>query len=152
VAEWLLRTADKAVCTRGSRSATRPQTNFCGQYTNIVTESPLAVSRLFASVRLEVGAPSVGVGGAPSRHTGTGGAADGVHDQCLRDSGAGESSGAPTQAARQAARRGDVEQPRRCAGRRADAHRRGEDSPPNKTSGSYNEISASYGRFLGIVF
>jgi hypothetical protein len=26
------------------------------------------------------------VGGAPSRHTGTGGAADGVHAQCLRDS------------------------------------------------------------------
>jgi hypothetical protein len=42
-----------------------------------------------------------------------------------------ESSGAPTkqQAARQAARRGDAEQPRRCAGRRAGAHRRGEDSP-----------------------
>jgi hypothetical protein len=49
------------------------------------------------------------------------------------DSGAGdtgvESSGAPKQAARQATRRGDVEQPRRCAGRRAGAHRRGEDSP-----------------------
>jgi hypothetical protein len=28
------------------------------------------------------------VGGASSRHTGTGGAADGVHAQCLRDSGA----------------------------------------------------------------
>jgi hypothetical protein len=56
------------------------------------------------------------VGGAPSRHTSTGGAADGVHAQCLRDSGAGdrsrvvprperqlaaESSGAPKQAARQ---------------------------------------------------
>ena len=42
-----------------------------------------------------------------------------------------ESSGAPTQAAwqRQAARRGDAEQPRRCAGRRAAARRRGEDSP-----------------------
>jgi hypothetical protein len=55
------------------------------------------------------------VGGAPSRHTGTGGAADGVHAQCLRDSGAGdtgvESSGAPKQAARQAARRGDAKQP-----------------------------------------
>jgi hypothetical protein len=75
------------------------------------------------------------VGGAPGRHTGIGGAADGVHDQCLMDSGAGESSGAPSQAARQAARRGDVDQPRRCAGRRAGrqagAHRRrGEDSPP----------------------
>jgi hypothetical protein len=32
------------------------------------------------------------VGGAPSRHTGTGGAADGVHDQYLRDSGAGDRS------------------------------------------------------------
>ena len=32
------------------------------------------------------------VGGAPSRHTGTGGAADGVHAQCLRDSGAGDRS------------------------------------------------------------
>jgi hypothetical protein len=32
------------------------------------------------------------VGGAPSRHTGTGGAADGVHGQCLRDSGAGDRS------------------------------------------------------------
>jgi hypothetical protein len=40
-----------------------------------------------------------------------------------------ESSGSPTQAARQAARRGDAEQPRRCAGRRAGAHRRGEDIP-----------------------
>jgi hypothetical protein len=74
-----------------------------------------------------------------TRHTGTGGAADGVHAQCLRDSGlrcwGQESSGAPKQAARrsrvvprskqlggvewcpeasrrsrQAARRGDVEQ------------------------------------------
>jgi hypothetical protein len=27
------------------------------------------------------------VGGAPSRHTGTGGAADGVHAKCLRDPG-----------------------------------------------------------------
>jgi hypothetical protein len=42
-----------------------------------------------ALVRLEVWVPPP-VGGAPSRHTGTGGAADGVHDQCLRDSGAGE--------------------------------------------------------------
>jgi hypothetical protein len=76
------------------------------------------------------------VGGVPSRHTGTGGAADGVHDQHL----SGESSGAPRQqlgkqpdeaAARQAAGRGDVEQPRRCSGRQAGAHRsrRGEDSP-----------------------
>jgi hypothetical protein len=69
------------------------------------------------------------VGGAPSRHTGTGGAGRwGTRGQpegvSLR-----ESSGAPTQAARQAARRGDAEQPRRCAGRRAGAHRRGEDSP-----------------------
>jgi hypothetical protein len=32
------------------------------------------------------------VGGAPSRHTGTGGAAAGVHAQCLRDSGAGDTS------------------------------------------------------------
>jgi hypothetical protein len=43
------------------------------------------------------------VGGAPSRHTGTGGAADGVHAQCLRDSArcwGQESSGAPKQAAR----------------------------------------------------
>ena len=32
------------------------------------------------------------VGGAPSRHTGTGGATDGVHAQCLRDSGAGDRS------------------------------------------------------------
>jgi hypothetical protein len=40
-----------------------------------------------------------------------------------------ESSGAPTQAARQAARRGDAEQPMRCASCRAGAHRRGEDSP-----------------------
>jgi hypothetical protein len=38
-------------------------------------------------VRLEVWVPPVG--GAPSRHTGTGGAADGVHEQRLRDSGAG---------------------------------------------------------------
>jgi hypothetical protein len=38
------------------------------------------------------------VGGAPSRHTGTGGATAGVHAQCLRDPGAGgqESSGAPS--------------------------------------------------------
>jgi hypothetical protein len=32
------------------------------------------------------------VGGAPSRHTGTGGATDEVHAQCLRDSGAGDKS------------------------------------------------------------
>jgi hypothetical protein len=32
------------------------------------------------------------VGGAPSRHTGTGGAAAGVHAQCLRDPGAGDKS------------------------------------------------------------
>jgi hypothetical protein len=32
------------------------------------------------------------VGGAPSRHTGTGGAADGVHGQYLSDSGAGDRS------------------------------------------------------------
>jgi hypothetical protein len=95
------------------------------------------------------------VAGAPSRHTGTGGAADGVHAQCLRDSGAGDRSRVvPRAAARrsrvvprskqlgsqarrcraeraagQAARRGDAEQPRRCAGRQAGAHRRGEDSP-----------------------
>jgi hypothetical protein len=75
------------------------------------------------------------VGGAPSRHTGTGGAADGVHDHYLRDSGAGDRSPtgrsrvAPRTTARQAAIRGDVEQPRRCAGRQAGAHRRGEDSP-----------------------
>jgi hypothetical protein len=53
------------------------------------------------------------VGGAPSRHTGTGGAADGVHGQYLRDSGAGDRSRvAPrtTAAARQGAGRGDVEQ------------------------------------------
>jgi hypothetical protein len=52
-------------------------------------------------------------GGAPSRHTGTGGAADGVHGQYLRDSGAGDRSRvAPRskQLGKQAARRGDVEQ------------------------------------------
>jgi hypothetical protein len=71
------------------------------------------------------------VGGVPSRHIGTGGGADGVHDQCLRDSGAGESSGAPTQAARQAAdeamssSRGDA----RAAKRARTGDRRGEDSP-----------------------
>jgi hypothetical protein len=62
------------------------------------------------------------VGGAPS--TGTPAPevqAVGVHKE--------EPSGAPTQAARQAARPGDAEQPRRCAGRRAGVHRRGEDSP-----------------------
>jgi hypothetical protein len=41
------------------------------------------------------------VGGAPSRHTGTGGATDGVHAQCLRDPGAGDRSRvAPRAAAR----------------------------------------------------
>jgi hypothetical protein len=53
--------------------------------------------------------------------------ADGVHKNR-------ESSGAPTQATRQAARRGDAEQPRRCAGRRAGAHRRGEDSPLTRSA------------------
>jgi hypothetical protein len=53
------------------------------------------------SVRVALAAAAVGpaafdskwvppVGGAPSRHTSTGGAADGVHAQCLRGSGAGE--------------------------------------------------------------
>jgi hypothetical protein len=32
------------------------------------------------------------VGGAPSRHTGTGGATAGVHAQCLRDLGDGDKS------------------------------------------------------------
>jgi hypothetical protein len=57
--------------------------------------------------------------------------ADGVHEHSLRDSGGG-SRVVPRRkqlAARQAARRGDAEQPRRCAGCRAGAHRRGEDSP-----------------------
>jgi hypothetical protein len=121
------------------------------------------------------------VGGAPSRHTGTGGAADGVHAQCLRDSGAGDRSrvvpraaprrsrvvprskqlGSQTrrcraeQAARQAARRGDAEQPRRCAGRQAGAHRRGEDSPMTMTrsTDSYptgrNALTVCPGRFGG---
>jgi hypothetical protein len=111
------------------------------------------------------------VGGAPSRHTGTGGAADGVHDQYrLRDSGAGDRSRVvprskqlgkqpdearcrADQAARQAARRGDVEQPRRCAGRQAGAHtQEGRRQPPNKTNGSYDKASASCGRLLGTVF
>jgi hypothetical protein len=80
------------------------------------------------------------VGGAPSRHTGTGGATTGVHAQCLRDSGAGDTSlVVPRAAARRsqvvpqskqlAARRGDVErskrlassQARRCQGSRGDA-------------------------------
>jgi hypothetical protein len=71
------------------------------------------------------------VGGAPSRHTGTGGAADGVHEHSLRDPGGGsrvvprrkQLGKQPDEAMR------DAEQPRRCAGRRAGAHRRGEDSP-----------------------
>jgi hypothetical protein len=45
------------------------------------------------------------VGGAPSRHTGTGGAAAGVHAQCLRDSGAGDRS---LVVSRAAARRSQV--------------------------------------------
>jgi hypothetical protein len=39
------------------------------------------------------------VGGAPSRHTGTGGATAGVHAQCLRDSGAGDGSPVVSRAA-----------------------------------------------------
>jgi hypothetical protein len=101
--------------------------------------------------------------GAPSRHTGTGGATDGVHTQCLRDPGAGdrsrvvpraaarrsESSGAPKQAARQPdeamssrASGWASSQLRRCraheemrgpAGGRAQEGRR---QPPDKTNGS----------------
>jgi hypothetical protein len=56
------------------------------------------------------------VGGAPSRHTGTGGATAGVHAQCLRDPGAGEASLVVPRAAgrqslvvpREAARRSQV--------------------------------------------
>jgi hypothetical protein len=71
------------------------------------------------------------VGGAPSRHTSTGCAADGVHKYRLGDSGGTGVEWCPdARAARRAARRGDAEQPRRCAGRRAGAHRRGEYSRP----------------------
>jgi len=75
------------------------------------------------------------VGGAPSRHTGTGGATAGVHAQCLRDSGAGDTSlVVPRAAARQslvvpreAARRSQVvpqskqlgSQTRRCRAEQA---------------------------------
>jgi hypothetical protein len=95
-------------------------------------------------VRLAVGAPSqweVPRVGTPAPEV----QAAGVH----RDR---ESSGAPTQAARQAARRGDVEQPRRCVGRRAGAHRRGEDSPPPPGEGNapQNKASASCGRSSGV--
>jgi hypothetical protein len=99
--------------------------------------------------------PQPPVGGSPSRHTGTGGASEGVHDQCLRPAGlrcwGQEPSGAPKQAARQAARRGHVEQSKqlgkqpdeamsnsrgdtRAAKRRAQEGRR--QQPPNTASGS----------------
>jgi hypothetical protein len=58
--------------------------------------TPRSVSRAFTNKKIGSAAfdskwvPPVG--GAPSRHTGTGGAADGVHAQCLRDSGAGDRS------------------------------------------------------------
>jgi hypothetical protein len=57
---------------------------------NVVVLSSIKIGA--PAVRLEVGAREwvPPVGGAPSRHTGTGGAADGVHAQCLRDSGAGD--------------------------------------------------------------
>jgi hypothetical protein len=56
------------------------------------------------------------------------------------------------QAARQAARRGDAEQPRRCAGRQTGAHRRGEDSPPGRGQRTSEFAVASYVYFLGILF
>jgi hypothetical protein len=91
------------------------------------------------------------VGGAPSRHIGTGGAADGVHDQCLRDSGAGESSGAPTQAARQAdeASRAAEEMRGPPSGRAQEGGRR---QPLDEVNGLRDYVVASYGRFLGIAF
>jgi hypothetical protein len=92
------------------------------------------------------------VGGAPSRHTGTGGAADGVHDQCLRDSGAGESRMVPRR--KQLGKQPDeacraAEEMRGPPSGRAHEGRR---QRPNKINGSYNEVSASCGRFLGIGF
>jgi hypothetical protein len=61
--------------------------------------SALRIAKNWKSLAFDskwVWVPPVGVGGrcpesrVGTRHTGTGGAADGVHAQCLRDSGAGE--------------------------------------------------------------
>ena len=87
------------------------------------------------------------VGGAPSRHTGTGGATAGVHAQCLRDPGAGDTSlVVPRAAARQslvvpreAARRSQVvpqskqlgSQTRRCRAEQA----AGTGSQPRRCAG-----------------
>jgi hypothetical protein len=90
------------------------------------------------------------VGDAPSRHTGTGGAADGVHEQRLRDSGAGsrvvprrkQLGKQPDEA--MSSSRGDARPP---SGRTQEGRRQ----PPDEVNGLRNCIVASYSRFLGIV-
>jgi hypothetical protein len=103
------------------------------------------------------------VGGAPSRHTGTGGAATGVQSQVpeatqvlgTRESGSApsgsqaKSSGAPKQAARQpdeamssGASGWASSQPRRCAGRQAGAHRRGEEAPTELPRSTASELDS----------
>ena len=94
------------------------------------------------------------VGGAPSRHTGTGGATAGVHAQCLRDSGAGDMSLVVSRAAarrslvvpREAARRSQVvpqskqlgSQTRRCRAEQAAGQvaRRGDAKAAEEMRGS----------------
>jgi hypothetical protein len=120
------------------------------------------------------------VGGAPSRHTGTGGATAGVHAQCLRDPGAGDtslvagsapsgsqakSSGAPKQAARQSqtrrcraeqaagkvVRRGDAKAAEEVRGPASGrAQQEGRRSPDRGQRTSELE-TASYGYFLWVL-
>jgi hypothetical protein len=97
------------------------------------------------------------VGGAPSRHTGTGGATAGVHAQCLRDPGAGDkslvASGAPSGsqakssgvprgsqakssgAPKQAARQPDEAMSSRASGRASSQTRRCQDSRGDARAG-----------------
>jgi hypothetical protein len=110
------------------------------------------------------------VGGAPGRRTSTGGAATGVQSPVLgtRESGGApsgsqaKSSGAanPQQAARQpdeamssGASGWASSQPRRCAGRQAGAHRRGEEEAPMgfQRPTASKSIAASYGYFLWVL-
>jgi hypothetical protein len=114
---------------------------------------------------------------APSRHTGTGGATDGAHAQCLRDSDAGDRSpvvpraaarrsqvvprskqlGSPTrrcraeQAAGQVARRGDAEAAEEMRGPASGRAQEGRRQPPERGQRTSKFVAASCGYFLGIL-
>jgi hypothetical protein len=86
------------------------------------------------------------VGGAPSRHTGTGGAADGVHEDNLRESGGG-SRVVPRrkQLGKQPDKAMSSSQEMRGppSGRAQEGRRQ---PPPDEVNGFRNYVDASYGR------